>query len=228
MNQELWTKVDQYISDLLLPPDLILERVLEVNAAAGLPPHDVAPNQGKFLQLLAQIQGARKILEIGTLGGYSTIWFARALQDNGILITLESNSKHAEVARNNIKNAGFDRVVQVRCGKALDTLPQLVSEGCAPFDLIFIDADKPNNPEYLTWAIKLSRKGTLIIADNVVRNGTVINGNSEDPKVIGVRRFNDLLASNPDVNAIAIQTVGSKGYDGFAIAVVTSEVAGRP
>ena len=224
MTQKLWTKVDDYIIDLLLPPDPVLEGVLKANAAAGLPPHDVSPNQGKFLQLLAQIQGARKILEIGTLGGYSTIWLARALQSDGILITLESNTKHAEVARSNIKNAGLTEVVRVRCGKALDTLPLLVREGYAPFDLIFIDADKPNNPEYFAWALKLSRKGTLIIADNVVRNGAVIDGTSEDPKVRGIRRFNDLLANDPHVNATAIQTVGSKGYDGFAIALVTAEV----
>ena len=224
MTQELWTKVDRYITDLLLPPDSILEGVLETNAAADLPPHDVSPNQGKFLQLLAQIQGARKILEIGTLGGYSTIWLARALQSDGILITLESNTKHAEVARSNIKNAGLADIVQVRCGKALDTLALLKREGYAPFDLIFIDADKPNNPEYLAWALKLSRKGTLIIADNVVRNGTVIDSTSEDPKVRGVRCFNDLLATNPHVDATTIQTVGSKGYDGFAIALVTAEV----
>lgn len=224
MNQELWTKVDRYISDLLLPPDSTLEKVLEVNAAFCLPPHDVSPNQGKFLQLLAQIQGSRKILEIGTLGGYSTIWLARALQKDGILITLESDKKHAEVAQNNIKNAGLDKIVQVRCGKALNTLPLLLSEGYAPFDLIFIDADKPSNPEYFAWALKLSRKGTLIIADNVVRNGAVIDSNSQDPKVRGIRRFNDLLATNPQVDAIAIQTVGSKGYDGFAIAVVTENL----
>ena len=222
MKQELWGKVDRYITDLLLPTDAILEGVLEANVAAGLPPHDVSPNQGKFLQLLAQIQGARKILEIGTLGGYSTIWLARALQNDGVLITLESEMKHAEVARSNIKNAGLDKIVEVHCGKALDTLPILFNEGYVPFDLIFIDADKPNNPEYFNWALKLSRKGTLIIADNVVRNGAVIDEHSEDPKVIGIRRFNDLLATSPHVSATAIQTVGSKGYDGFAIAVVTS------
>jgi predicted O-methyltransferase YrrM len=173
--------------------------------------------------LLALIHRARNILEIGTLGGYSTIWLARALPTNGRLISLESNPKHAEVARHNITRAGLSDIVEVRVGRALDTLPQLAAEGCDPFDLIFIDADKPSNPEYLAWALKLSRRGSLIIADNVVRDGAVIDANSSDPNVHGIRHFNEMLGSDLRVSATAIQTVGSKGYDGFAIAVVTSD-----
>ncbi|MEH2076613.1 MAG: O-methyltransferase [Nostoc sp.] len=172
-----------------------------------------------MLLLLAQIQGARTILEIGTLGGYSTIWLARALPSDGRLITLEANPKHAEVAHTNIAHAGLSDIVDLRLGQALSTLPQIADEGHT-FDLIFIDADKPNNPDYFTWALKLSRSGSLIIADNVVRNGAVIDATSTDPSVQGVRRFNELLASEPRVSATAIQTVGSKGYDGFAIAIV--------
>ncbi|MBD6616532.1 O-methyltransferase [Komarekiella sp. 'clone 1'] len=223
MTQELWTEVDRYITDLLVPPDPVLDAALQASDAAGLPPHNVSPNQGKLLMLLALIHKAHNILEIGTLGGYSTIWLARALPANGRLITLESNSKHAEVAYENIARAGLAHLVDVRVGQAIDTLPQLVTEGYNPFDLIFIDADKPSNPEYFAWALKLSRRGSLIIADNVVRNGSVIEANSDDPSVQGVRRFNELLASEARVSATAIQTVGNKGYDGFAIAVVTGD-----
>lgn len=223
MTQEQWTAVDRYITDLLVPPDPALEAALRSSDAAGLPPHNVSPNQGKLLLLLAQLQRARAILEIGTLGGYSTIWLARALPGGGRLITLEANPKHAEVARANIARAGLSDVVELRLGRASDTLPQLAAEGRGPFDLIFIDADKPNNPQYLAWALALSRRGSLIIADNVVRNGTVIDGASDDPSVQGVRRFNELLAAEPRVSATAIQTVGSKGYDGFAIALVTTD-----
>ena len=220
MTQEQWTAVDRYITDLLVPPDPTLDTALQASAAAGLPPHDVSPNQGKLLLLLAQIQGARTILEIGTLGGYSTIWLARALPADGRLITLEANPKHAEVARANIARADLSDVVEVRLGRALDTLPQLAAEGHGPFDLIFIDADKASNPDYFAWALKLSRRGSLIIADNVVRNGAVVDTASGDPSVQGVRRFNELLAEPPRVSATAIQTVGSKGYDGFAMALV--------
>lgn len=223
MTQELWTEVDRYITDLLVPSDPVLDAVLQASDAAGFPPHNVSPSQGKLLMLLALIHQARNILEIGTLGGYSTIWLARALPADGRLITLESNPQHAEVARENIKRAGLAHLVDVQAGRAIDTLPQLATEGYNPFDLIFIDADKPSNPEYLAWALKLSRRGSLIIADNVVRNGTVIEANSDDPNVQGVRRFNELLAAESRVSATAIQTVGSKGYDGFAIAVVTSD-----
>ncbi|MBN3958633.1 O-methyltransferase [Nostoc sp. NMS8] len=220
MTQEQWTAVDRYFTDLLVPSDPALDTALQTSAAAGLPPYNVSPNQGKLLLLLAQIQGARSILEIGTLGGYSTIWLARALPSDGRLITLEADPKHAEVARANIAHAGLSKLVDLRLGQALSTLPQIAAENQGPFDLIFIDADKPNNPEYFAWALKLSRRGSLIIADNVVRNGAVIDSASTDPSVQGVRRFNELLASEPRVNATAIQTVGSKGYDGFAIAIV--------
>ncbi len=223
MTQEQWTEVDRYFIDLLLPPDPALDAALQTSAAAGLPPHNVSPNQGKLLLLLAQIQGARTILEIGTLGGYSTIWLARALPRDGRLITLEANPKHAEVARTNIAHAGLSDLVDLRLGLALSTLPQIATEGNSPFDLIFIDADKPNNPDYLIWALKLSRRGSLIIADNVVRNGAVVDATSSDPNVQGVRRFNELLASEPRLSATAIQTVGSKGYDGFGIAIVTDD-----
>ncbi|MFQ4143340.1 O-methyltransferase [Chlorogloeopsis sp. ULAP02] len=218
MTQEQWNVVDRYITDLFVPPDSVLDEALKTSAAAGLPPHNVSPNQGKLLMLLAQVQGARTILEIGTLGGYSTIWLARALPNDGHLMTLEADLKHAEVARANIARAGLADVVELRLGKALDTLPQLAAEGRGPFDLIFIDADKPNNPDYFVWALKLSRPGSLIIADNVVRNGAVVDAASDDRSVQGVRRFNELLANSPHVSATVIQTVGSKGYDGFAIA----------
>lgn len=217
---ELWKEVDRYLVDQLIPSDPILDEAMAANAAADLPAIDVAPNQGKLLHLLARISGARKILEIGTLGGYSTIWLARALADGGRLITLEAEAKHAEVARSNIARAGLDRVVTVRLGAALDTLPQLAQEGEGPFDLIFIDADKQNIPGYLTWALKLSRKGTLLIVDNVIRDGEVIDPASPDDRVQGVRRFFDMLKTEPRLQATALQTVGSKGYDGFALAIV--------
>ena len=223
MTQEQWTAVDAYFTDLLVPLDPALDAALQTSAAAGLPPHNVSPNQGKLLLLLAQIQGAQTILEIGTLGGYSTIWLARALPSNGRLITLEANPKHAEVARVNIARAGLADIVDLRLGQALSTLPQIAAEGHSPFDLIFIDADKPNNPDYFTWALKLSRRGSLIIADNVVRNGAVVDQSSSDPSVQGVRHFHELLASEPRISATAIQTVGSKGYDGLAIAIVTTD-----
>ncbi len=223
MSQEQWTAVDRYITDLLVPPDPVLDAVLQACAAADLPPHNVSPNQGKLLQLLARVQGAHTILEIGTLGAYSTIWLARALPADGSLVTLEADPKHAEVARANIARAGLADVVDLRLGRALSTLPQLAAEGRGPFDLIFIDADKPSNPDYFAWALKLSRRGSLIVADNVVRNGAVVDAKSGDPSVQGVRRFNELLAESPQVSATAIQTVGSKGYDGFAIAIVTND-----
>ncbi|KYC38965.1 methyltransferase [Scytonema hofmannii PCC 7110] len=220
MAQEQWSAVDRYITNLLVPPDPVLDAVLQACTAAGLTPHNVSPNQGKLLLLLAQVQKARTILEIGTLGAYSTIWLARALPSNGLLITLEANPKHAEVARANIARANLNDIVELRLGRALDLLPSLATEGRDPFDLIFIDADKPSNPDYFAWALKLSRRGSLIIADNVIRNGAVIDAASADPSVQGIRRFNELLAESPHVSATAIQTVGSKGYDGFAIAIV--------
>jgi predicted O-methyltransferase YrrM len=216
----LWSQVDDYFAQNLAPGDAILDATLAANTDAGLPPHDVSPLQGKFLDLLVRISGARRILEIGTLGGYSTIWFARAVGEAGIVVTLEANPKHAEIAKSNLKAAGvFDRV-DLRVGKAIDTLVSLGHEGHPPFDLIFIDADKPSNPLYLESALRLSRPGTIIIGDNVVRDGEVANAASHDPSVIGVRRFIDMIAAEPRLTATVIQTVGLKGYDGFALAVV--------
>ncbi len=223
MTQEQWTAVDRYIIDSLVLPDPALDAALEASAAAGLPPHHVSPNQGKLLLLLARLQGARAILEIGTLGGYSTIWLARALPEGGRLITLEAEPKHAEVARANIARAGLADIVEVRLGRALDTLPQLAAEGRGPFDLIFIDADKPSNPDYFAWALKLSRPGSLIIVDNVVRGGAVVDRSSGDASVQGVRRLFDLIRAESRVVSTAIQTVGSKGHDGFAIALVVAD-----
>ncbi|MGD0465003.1 MAG: O-methyltransferase [Tepidisphaeraceae bacterium] len=223
MNQKQWTAVDRYFTDLFVPPDPALDDALRAGVAADLPAINVSPSQGKLLMLLALVHGARNILEIGTLGGYSTIWLARALPKGGRLITLEAEKKHAEVARANIARAGLADVVEVIVGRALDTLPRLAAKDVGPFDLIFIDADKPNNPDYFAWSLKLSRRGSLIIIDNVVRDGAVIDAASDDPDVRGVRRMNEMLAAERRVSATAIQTVGSKGYDGFAIALVTAE-----
>jgi predicted O-methyltransferase YrrM len=189
---------------------------------AGLPAINVAPNQGKLLHLWARMVGARSILEVGTLGGYSTIWLARALPDGGRLISLEADARHAEVARANIARAGLQAVVEVRLGMALDTLPELAAEGREPFDFVFIDADKPNNAAYFDWALTLSRPGSIIVVDNVVRDGDVIDADSDSSTVQGVRRLLERIAAEPRVSATAIQTVGAKGYDGFAIALVTS------
>jgi len=222
MPEDQWTEVDQYFSESLLPSDPILESALEASVAAGLPAISVSPNQGKLLQMLAQIVGARSILEIGTLGGYSTIWMARGLRAGGRLITLEVDPKHAEVAQLNVARAGLRDVVDVRIGNAVEILPQLSAERRGPFDLIFIDADKPNIPAYFEWALKLSRPGTLIIVDNVVRDGAVIDPDSSDPSVQGVRRFIQLLGAESRASGTVIQTVGIKGYDGFAIVLVSS------
>jgi caffeoyl-CoA O-methyltransferase len=200
-----------------------LDAAIQATSDAGMPPINVAPNQGKLLHILALATGARSILEIGTLAGYSAIWLARALPAGGKLITLEADPKHAAVARANIARAGLAEMVEVRVGKALETLPQLASEGHGPFDLVFIDADKPNTTAYFAWALKLTRRGSLIVADNVVRDGAVIDEGSADASVQGVRRFNAALAAEPRVSATAIQTVGSKGYDGMAIAVVIAD-----
>ena len=221
MTQEQWTAVDRYLADLLVPSDASLEAALAASAEAGLPPADVSPTQGKLLQLLARLTGARMILELGTLGGYSAIWLARALPAGGRLVTLEADARYAKVARDNIARAGLASAVELRVGPALETLPLVAADGLGPFDLIFIDADKSGNPEYLRWALELSRPGSLIVADNVVRGGAVIDASSSDPSVQGVRRFFELLADEPRLSATAIQTVGSKGYDGFALALVT-------
>ncbi|MBI3504440.1 MAG: O-methyltransferase [Proteobacteria bacterium] len=219
---ERWTHVDRYVSDLLIGPDAALEGALAASDAAGLPSIAVSPPQGKLLHLLARATGARAILEIGTLGGYSTIWLARALPHDGRLVTLEYDATHAEVARSNVARAGLAAIVEVRVGRAIDSLPQLVAEGAGPFDLIFIDADKVGYPGYLDWSLRLSRPGTMIIADNVVRDGAVADPASEDANVRAVRRYNELLAAEPRLSATIVQTVGSKGYDGLAIALVTS------
>ncbi len=219
-NQHLWSQVDEYLNDLLIPRDSVLEQALRTNAEAGLPAHDVAPNQGRLLQLLLQIQGAARVLEIGTLGGYSTIWMARALPEHGRIVTLEAEPRHADMARTNLTRAGLIHKVDLRVGPALTTLPDVQEEYREPFDFIFIDADKPSNPDYLRWALRLARPGSLIIGDNIVRDGEVINEESTDPRVQGVRSFLKLIADHPSLEATALQTVGSKGYDGFVIARV--------
>ena len=220
MPEKKWATVDRYLSKTLLPVDAVLDAALAANAAAGLPEIDVAPNQGKFLHLLARLRGARRILEIGTLGGYSTIWLARALPAGGSLVTLEFEPKHARVAAANISRAGLAQVVDIRVGAALE---RLVEENAEPFDMVFIDADKPNNPNYLEWAMKLSRVGTLIVLDNVIRDGEVPDASSLDEKVIGVRQCLEKMAADPRLEATALQTVGSKGWDGFAMALVVGE-----
>jgi predicted O-methyltransferase YrrM len=222
MSQELWTAVDRYIAESLIPADPVMNEALQANTVAGLPTIDVAPNQGKLLHLLARIQSARRILEIGTLGGYSTIWLARALPNDGKLITLEAEAKHAKVAKANIERAGLSSIVEIRLGSALESLSKLHAEGVPPFDLIFIDADKQNIPGYLEWSLRLSRPGTIIITDNVIRDGAVINPEDPDPRVQGVRRFFQMIAADPRLDATALQTVGSKGYDGFTLALVKS------
>ena len=221
MTQDRWTAVDQYFDNFLNPSDPVMDAVLQTMQAAGIPAIQVSASQGKFLSILAQAVQARTILEIGTLGGYSTIWLARALPINGRLITLEVNPNHAAVARENIANAGFGNIVEVRLGPALDSLARLVEEKHPPFDLVFIDADKPNNKAYYEFARKLTHPGSLIIIDNMVRDGQVVDDSSRDSSVLGVRNLMPTLANDPKIKAAAIQTVGSKGYDGFAIALVT-------
>jgi len=222
VTQQTWTAVDDYFNGLLVEEDEALLAAAVGSEAAGLPPHQVAPNQGKLLNLLATIQGARSILEIGTLGGYSTIWLARALPADGRLVTLEADEHHAAVAAANVSRAGLDHIVDLRVGKALDALPRLADEGAGPFDLVFIDADKPSNPAYLEWALKLTRPGSVIVGDNVVRDGAVTDPADADPRVQGVRRFTELIAQHPRLTATTIQTVGAKGYDGFTLALVTA------
>ena len=220
MSEELWTAVDEYLVEKLIPADATLTEAREANAEAKLPAIDVSPTQGKFLYLLAKIHGARRILEVGTLGGYSTIWMARALPEDGRLVTLEIEKLHAEVALKNIERAGVASRVELRLAPAAESLAALVKEGVAPFDLIFIDADKPNNPVYLEWALRMSRPGSIVVVDNVVREGAVIQADSTDESVRGTRRLFDLIAANPRLEATVLQTVGSKGYDGFVVARV--------
>jgi predicted O-methyltransferase YrrM len=223
MTQQLWTSVDDYITDLFVPFDPVMQEALAASEAAGLPSISVAPNEGKLLMLLAQVCGARNILEIGTLGGYSTIWLARGMSSGGSLITLEASEKHADIARTNIARADLSGVVEVRVGPALETLPRLAAEARSPFDLIFIDADKEGYAEYFAWALKLARLGSMIIADNVIRDGEILDPANSDPRVQGMRRFNQLLANEPRVKATVIQTVGRKGHDGMAIAILIAQ-----
>ncbi|MQS10934.1 O-methyltransferase [Streptomyces kaniharaensis] len=222
MTQPTWDAVDAYFSDKLVGHDPALEAASAAADAAGLPHIAVAPNQGKLLHLIALTAGARRILEVGTLGGYSAIWLARALPADGTLITLEIDPKHAEVARQNLANAGLDKVAEVRLGRAADSLAALAAEGVEPFDLVFIDADKVSNPEYFAWALKLTRPGSLIIVDNVVRGGAVADADTTDPSVVATRKLHDVIAAEPRVTATSVQTVGSKGYDGFTLARVQS------
>lgn len=217
-----WTKVDDYFGELLAPQDEPLDAAVRANRKAGLPAIDVSRLQGKFLSVLTRIAQARRILEIGTLGGYSTICFARALPADGRIVTLEVEPRHADVARENLRRAGVLDRVDLRVGRALDSLAELHASGAEPFDLIFIDADKPNNPEYLGWALKLSRPGTTIAVDNVVREGRVIDAKSRDGDIRGTRRMTELMGTNPRLSATVLQTVGAKGYDGIALAVVLS------
>jgi predicted O-methyltransferase YrrM len=221
MKDKRWTEVDDYISGALLSSDEALDNALRTSAEAGLPSIQVSPAQGKFLHLLARACGASAILELGTLGGYSTIWLARALPGGGRLISLEGAPQHAEVARANIAHARLADVAEVRCGRALDLLPSLANEGLPPFDLTFIDADKAAVADYFAWALRLSRPGSLIIVDNVVRGGALADASSDDPSVAGVRRLHELITAEPRVSATTIQTVGCKGYDGFTLALVT-------
>jgi predicted O-methyltransferase YrrM len=222
MTEQLWSVVDNYYATLLGASDPVMENVLTASQAAGLPSIQVSPLQGRMLMLLAQAAGARRILEIGTLGGYSSIWLARGLPADGVLVTLESEPRHAEIATANIASAGFAAMAEVVLGPAVDSLAELVNKGVRPFDLIFIDADKPNYPAYLEWALKLAWPGSLIVADNMVRGGAVADAESSDPAVVGARQFNDLLAKNDRLSATAIQTVGAKGYDGFVLARVSA------
>jgi predicted O-methyltransferase YrrM len=220
MSLERWEAVDRYLTGTLLPADEALTSALAASEAAGLPAIQVTATQGRLLELLARTLGARAILEVGTLGGYSTIWLARGLAAGGRVITLERDPKHAAVARENFARAGLDSAIELRVGAALDLLPQLETERAGPFDLIFVDADKPSLPDYFIWSLRLSRPGTLILVDNVIREGEVANAASEDESVRGVRRMNELIAAEPRVTATAIQTVGAKGYDGLAFILV--------
>jgi predicted O-methyltransferase YrrM len=217
---DLWTQVDEYFGGLLVPHDAALDATLAANRKAGLPAIDVAPVQGKFLELLVRIAGAKRILEIGTLGGYSTICLARGAGADGRVVTLEYNPKHAEIAHANIAAAGLDAQVEIKIGRAIENLPHVEQEASAPFDFIFIDADKRSNPDYLRWALHLSRPGSIIIVDNVVRDGRVLDAGTDDADIQGIRKFAEMLAAEPRLSSTALQTVGVKGYDGFSISLV--------
>ena len=220
MSETIWGRVDDYIVDKLVKEDASLSAALAANTAASLPAMDVSAAQGKFLNLMVRITGAKRVLELGTLGGYSTIWMAKALPAGGQLVTLEYDPKHAQVARRNIDASGVGDKVTIHVGAAVDTLPVVAAQNPEPFDFIFIDADKPSNPVYLDWAVKLSRPGTVIILDNVIRDGKVLDPANPDPRIIGTRAAYDIIGSHPRLSATALQTVGSKGWDGFAIMVV--------
>lgn len=219
---ETWKKVDTFFTDALIPNDKALDAALEANREGGLPAIDVTPLQGRFLELMIRVSGSRRVLELGTLGGYSTIWMARAVGAGGRVVTLELDPRHAEIAQRNLDHAGVAARVELRVGKASESLAALIAEKSPPFDFIFIDADKAGYPDYIQWSLKLSRPGTLIIADNVVRDGNVVDPDNPDPNIRGVRRFTELVAAEPRLSTTVLQTVGSKGYDGFAIAVVLS------
>ncbi len=220
MDERGWSAVDAYFTRTIVRQDAALEAALAANAAAGLPQIDVSPPHGKLLHLLARMAGARKALEIGALGGYSAIWIARALPLDGRLVTLEADENHASIARENVARAGLTEKVDIRLGPALDILPKIEAEGLGPFDFVFIDADKSNNENYLAWALRLSRPGTVIVVDNVVREGAIVDGSERDAGTTGVRLMFDMMAREPRLQATAIQTVGAKGWDGFALAVV--------
>jgi len=220
MSQDLWTSVDDYINSITVGTDAALDAAAAAAAAAKLPPISVTPAHGKLLHLMVRAQGAKRILEVGTLAGYSTIWLARAVPPAGRVITLEANATHADIARANVERAGLSGRIEIRLGNALDTLPQLAAEKQPPFDFTFIDADRPNLAEYFDWAVRLSHQGSVIIVDNVVRKGGVIDASSDDPNIKGVRRFNDRLKADTRVSATMVQTVSAKGYDGFAMALV--------
>lgn len=222
MTQKTWAAVDEYFGDLLFEEDAALRAAVKASSAGGLLPIQVSPAQGKFLHLVVRMTGARNVLELGTLGGYSTIWLARALPEEGHIVTLEVNPKHADIASKNFSRAGVTGKVELRLGKALDTLPKLAAEGRGPFDLIFIDADKASMPEYFEWSLKLARPGTVIIADNVVRQGGILNAKSKDANIQGVRRFVRIASQDKRVSATVLQTVGGKGYDGFALLLVNA------
>jgi predicted O-methyltransferase YrrM len=225
MGGDVWTEVDEYVGRLLAPHDEALEGAIAAAERAGLPRIQVSPPQGKLLELLARTIGARTILEFGTLAGYSTIWLGRALPEaGGELITLESEPAYAEVARDNLERAGLGGLVDLRVGPALETLPALEAEGAGPFDLVFIDADKANTPEYFAWSLQRTRQGGLIVADNVVRDGALVDESNQDPEIVAQRRFHEMLSAEPRIEATTIQMVGGKGYDGFTLALVHREV----
>jgi len=222
MTKDVWEAVDKYFDEMLIPHDSALDDALAAASAENLPAIQVSSVQGKLLHLLARIMGARNILEIGTLGGYSTIWMARALPEGGRIITLEADPKHAEVAQKNFARAGVENKIELRLGKALDTLPKVAADGRGPFDMFFIDANKSNMPEYFEWSLKLARKGSVIIADNVVREGAVLDARSKDADIQGIRRFLEMVGKEKRVSGTALQTVSTKSYDGFALVLVTS------